>query len=344
MPKVINTSYYIILSLLIFVVAPNIVIHSVHAQQEPHFTNYMFNRLSYNPGYAGSNGAICFTGFYRNQWLGLDLTDVNGEKTGASAGETMNISFDMPVKFLHGGIGATVISDKIGFYENIYAKIDYAYRFQLPTGNLAIGIEGQLFNASLDYSKLYGSDQFSDDDNGLTGTSSDPLLQNQDKVSDMLFDLGLGIYYQVPGRLYLGAATSKIMQTKSDKLHWDNRRFYYILAGYEWTIPDYPSWRVLPSALLKTDFASSDAYQLDASVLIEYEHKIWGGLSYRIDDAIMILAGCTFRDFKFGVSYDIPTSRISTQGSGSLEVFARYCFKIETSPDPPTIYRNTIKM
>lgn len=324
-------------TVIAFLLLSNVVI----AQQEPQFTQYMFNRLSYNPAYAGSNGAICVTGFYRNQWMGLSLTDVNGQSTGASPGETMNISFDMPVRFLHGGIGSTVISDKIGFWNNTYAKLDYAFRFQLPTGNLAIGIEGQLFNASIDKSKLMGSDQFTENDQ--IGETQDPLLKGNDK-DDMLFDLGAGVYYQIPGKLYLGFASSKLMQTKSDKLRWDNRRFYYILAGYEWVVPEYPSIRLLPSALLKTDFMSSSAYQLDATTLVEYDHKIWGGLSYRVQDAIMVLAGFSYKDFKIGLSYDIPTSRISTQSSGSLEVFARYCFKIENPPSPPTIYRNTIKM
>ena len=316
---------------------------TTHAQQEPHFTQYMFNRLSYNPGYAGSNGAICITGFYRNQWLGLDLVDYTGQSTGASSGETMNISFDMPVKFLHGGLGATVISDKIGYYDNTYAKIDYAFRIQLPTGNLSIGLEGQLFNSSLDFSKLYGSDDIPVDDGPISG-SKDPLIQGKAEEKDMLFDLGLGIYYQVPGKVYLGFAASKLMETKSETMMWNNRRFYYVLAGYEWTVPDYPSWRLMPSALLKTDFKSSSSYQLDASLLVEYEHKVWGGVSYRVDDAIMVLTGMTFKDFKVGLSYDIPTSRISTKASGSLEVFLRWCFKIESSPNPPTIYRNTIRM
>ncbi len=326
--------------LISIIIVSNLYVERANAQQEPHFTQYMFNRLSYNPGYAGSNGAICVTGFFREQWMGLKLTD-NGLSSSASKGETMNISFDMPVKFLHGGIGATVISDKIGYYNNTYIKLDYAYRFQLPTGNLAIGIEAQMFNASLDNSKLIGSDQFGPDDQRKPTT--DPILNNLDK-EDMLFDLGFGVYYQVPGKLYIGAATSKIMETKSDKLKWNNRRFYYVLAGYEYTLPDYPSWRLLPSALFKTDFASSSAYQLDASLLAEYEHKFWGGLSYRIDDAVMVLGGFTVKDFKIGLSYDIPTSRVSTQGSGSFEVFLRWCFKFESTPKKPTIYKNTIYM
>ncbi len=312
------------------------------AQQEPQFSQYMFNRLSYNPAYAGSNGAICVTGFFRSQWMGMGLTDVSGQSTGASSGETMNLSFDMPVRFLHGGIGATIISDKIGFWNNIHAKIDYAFRFQLPKGNLAIGIEAQLFNATLDMSKLIGGDQFTEDDQ--IGTTSDPVLSDPTKQDDFLFDLGAGIYYQIPGRFYVGISTSKILETESEKLKWDNRRFYYILAGYEWTVPSYPSLRILPSALLKTDLMSASAYQLDATTLIEWEHKFWGGVTYRVQDAVVLLGGIAFGDFKLGVSYDIPTSRISTQSAGSLEIFARFCFKIENPPKPPTMYRNTRRM
>ena len=309
------------------------------AQQEPQFSQYMFNRLSYNPGYAGSNGAMCLTGFYRNQWMGMGLTDVYGEASEASSGETMNFSFDMPVRFLHGGIGATIISDKIGFRDNIHAKIDYAFRIQFPTGNLAIGVEAQLFNSTLDKSHLIGADQITQDDQ--VGTSSDPVLGDLSEQSDFLFDLGAGIYYQIPGKLYIGLSTSKLLETSSENLYWDNRRFYYILAGYEWALPAYPSLRLLPSALLKTDFVSKSAYQLDASLLMEWEHKIWGGMTYRVQDAIVLMGGVAFGDFKLGVSYDIPTSRISTQSFGSLELFARLCFKIENPHKPPTIYRNT---
>ena len=331
---------FVKLSALIYVLSLVLLTpFSLCAQQEPQFSQYMFNRLSYNPGYAGSNGAICLTGFYRNQWMGMGLTDVYGEASSASTGETMNFSFDMPVRFLHGGIGATVISDKIGYRDNIHAKIDYAFRIQFPTGNLAIGIEAQLFNSSLDKMQLIGGDVFGEDDQ--IGTSSDPVLGDLSEQSDFLFDLGAGIYYQIPGKLYIGLSTSKLLQTSSDNLYWDNRRFYYILAGYEWALPAYPSLRILPSALVKTDFVSKSAYQVDASLLLEWEHKIWGGMTYRVQDAMVLMGGVAFGDFKLGVSYDIPTSRISTQSFGSLELFARFCFKIENPPKPPTIYRNT---
>ena len=303
------------------------------AQQEPQFTQYMFNRLSYNPAYAGSNGAICLTSFYRNQWMGLDLMDVSGGAP--STPQTINFSIDAPVSFLRGGLGATIISDKIGYWNQTFVKLDYAYRFELPTGNLAFGLEAQLFNSTLDRSKLIGSDQYDDLDN--IGQSNDPVLSNSSN-DDFMFDLGFGVYYQVPGKLYIGLSSAKLLETKSEKLNWEHRRHYYVMAGYDWTVPSNPSLRVLPSVLIKTEFSSM---QVDASCLLEYQHKFWGGMNYRLQDAISVMGGLSVGGFKFGLAYDLPTSRLSTQGVGSLDIFVRYCFKVENPPKPPTSYRNT---
>lgn len=273
------------------------------------------------------------TGFYRNQWMGLNLMETAGGQP--STPQTLNFSVDAPITALRGGIGGTIISDKIGFWSQTFVKLDYAYRFELPTGNLAFGLEAQLFSSSLDRSKLQGSDQFDDLDN--IGSSSDPVLAGSTN-DDFLFDLGFGVYYQVPGKLYIGLSSAKLLETKSEKLNWEHRRHYFIMAGYDWTVPSNPMLRVLPSMLIKTELSSM---QMDASCILEYNHKFWGGLNYRIQDAISVMGGFSVGGLKFGLAYDLPTSRLSTQGVGSLDIFLRYCFKVEKAPKPPTSYRNT---
>ncbi|MDD4829138.1 MAG: type IX secretion system membrane protein PorP/SprF [Bacteroidales bacterium] len=305
------------------------------SQQEPQFTQYMFNRLSYNPAYAGSNGAMCMTGFYRNQWMGLKLTDINGGNP--STPTTLNFSFDFPLRFLHGGLGATIVSEKIGYWDQTFLKLDYAYRFELPTGNLAFGIEAQLFSSAIDFSKLVGSDQIDEFDE-VGGISNDPVLRDASQQNDFIFDLGFGAYYQIPGKFYAGISSAKLLETKSEKLKWQDKRHYFILAGYEWTIPAYPSFRILPSAILKTEFST---FQFDATALLEYNYMFWGGLNFRVQDAISVLGGLTLGGFKLGMAYDIhmPVSRLKSYGS--FELFVRYCFKVENTPKPPTSYRNT---
>ena len=42
------------------------------AQQQQHNTQFMYNKLGYNPAYAGSQDVPCVTCLYRNQWIGLE--------------------------------------------------------------------------------------------------------------------------------------------------------------------------------------------------------------------------------------------------------------------------------
>ena len=153
-----------------------------------------------------------------------------------------------------------------------------------------------------------------------------------------MIDLGLGVYYQIPGKFYAGLSSVKLLETKSEKLKWQDKRHYFILAGYEWTVPAYPSFRILPSAILKTELST---FQLDATALVEYNYMFWGGMNFRIQDAISVLGGITLGGFKLGMAYDIPVGRMQVKSYGSFELFVRYCFKVENQPKPPTSYRNT---
>ena len=43
----------------------------VRAQQEPQYTQYMYNKLPINAGYTGSREVLSVRALYRNQWSGL---------------------------------------------------------------------------------------------------------------------------------------------------------------------------------------------------------------------------------------------------------------------------------
>ena len=118
------------------------------SQQEPQYTQNMFNILSFNPAYAGSNGSICLTGFYRQQNTGFKQEDKQGNKSNAGPQDIL-VSIDAPVKFLHGGIGLIVNQDKLGFETNLNLKLAYAYRFNMGLGNLSIGLQAGFNNKSI---------------------------------------------------------------------------------------------------------------------------------------------------------------------------------------------------
>src|SRR3954464_3124639 len=90
------------------------------AQQDPQFSQNMFNRLYTNPAVAGSNDAICANLLYRTQWVGFE----GAPKTGV-------FGVEAPIgKF---GAGLSVATDKLGFENTLQFKLALAYH--LPVGN-----------------------------------------------------------------------------------------------------------------------------------------------------------------------------------------------------------------
>jgi len=68
-----------------------------YAQQEHQYTQFMFNKLGHNPGYAGSKDGACLTGIYRSQWMGLE-----------GAPNSQLLSFNMPLLNKRIGVGVNL--------------------------------------------------------------------------------------------------------------------------------------------------------------------------------------------------------------------------------------------
>lgn len=272
----------------------------VSAQQDPQFSQHMFAKLAFNPAYAGASGGYCGTMLYRNQWTGF-----GGEP------KTFLFTGDAYVDVIRGGVGLTVTSDQIGFDKNLSVRGAYAYRTELGAGKLGVGLDFGMMQKSIDGSKFIFSD---------AGDQSIPSTT----VSGSAFDLGFGAYYNTD-KLFVGASSSHLTEgeIKYGEIKTKLARHYFLQAGYG---VDLTSSLVLkPSVLVKTDAAST---QLDINANVVKDNKYWGGLSYRIQDAIVIMAGIEIiPNLKFGYSYDLTLSDIKTYSSGTHEIMLGYCFK-----------------
>jgi type IX secretion system PorP/SprF family membrane protein len=304
---------------LIFVTLSSI---QVNAQQEAHFTHNMFNNIYYNPGFVGSVGGICATGLARQQWVGFDDADGNNV-----APNTYTISIHSPLNFLHGGVGLNVTSDKLGYQSEIGVKVMYAYRLDLGMGNLGIGAALDFFNGTIDFEKLQNGAEDPDD----------PLL-SAGGPSDMVFDFGFGLQYHVPEKFYVGLAATRILESESTRLYYKYKRHYFLTGGYEWQFPNSPAFVLEPSLLIKSDAVETD---FDLAVLLKYNNKVWGGVSYSsfgVMDPFAVLIGLQIKDIRIGYAYTIPTSAIGS--GGSHEIMVGYCFKIDFEKGRRS-YRNT---
>ncbi len=298
---------------------------TIYSQELPLLTQYMYINMAFNPGYTGSNEGICVTGLARQQWIGFKDADGN-----SVAPQTFYVTIDSPLKFLHGGLGGSIMQDKLGPFSTIQVKLDYAYRMDLGPGTLGIGGEAMFQNTKLDYSTF--KDKIID--------TGDPLLQATDKQSDLVVDCSLGGYYKVPDKYDIGFSVTQLLQTRQKRNNYQLKRTYYLTGGYNWPVPNYPGFEIQPHALIMYDGA---AIQGNIDAILMYNKKIWGGLGFRYQDgvaAIPVIIGFAVRNFHIGISYDIGTSGTGINNNGSIEALINYCFKIEAEKFRKS-YKNT---
>lgn len=284
------------------------------SQQDPQFTNNMFYKLGVNPGYAGAEGTISGIILNRYQWDGFE-----GEP------KTLIFSVDAAINAFGspGGIGLNIVSDELGFEKNTQINVNYAYRKTLGIGNFGIGLSFGLFNKSIN-----GEWEVPEDNLGIyTQPSSDPLIP-QGEVSQMALDAGLGLYLS-SNHYFLGASVTHINQASikfSDLSSTFLVRHYYLTGGYNIKMSD-PLFELRPSFLFKSDLAS---WQLDLNTNIVFNERFWGGITYRVQDAIALLMGMEMENgLRFGYSFDLVTSAISRYGYGSHEIFVSYSLNLE---------------
>lgn len=277
------------------------------AQQSAQFTQNMNNRLMPNPGFAGANDAICATLLYRNQWVGFE-----------GRPETQLFTLHAPVRILHGGVGIAAYSDQIGQINTSSVKASYAFRFDLSSisslpGSIGVGIGLGFMN------KSFGNDWRPVD-------QDDPNI-NQAVVSQGSFDLDFGAYYNNDDGLYFGISTNHLNAADMQDVNFQVQRTWFLMAGYRYQLT--PLIDLEPSTFIKFDGFSSQ-YDINCSAV--YNQFLWGGLTYRVGDAIAPMFGVIYDVWKgtmrFGYSYDVTTSLIRQNSSGSHEISLNYCFNI----------------
>lgn len=295
------------------------------AQQDPQFTQNMFNRLATNPGFAGSTGSICATILSREQWLGFE---------GNPRTNLFSAQGNFKIRQQHQmGAGLTIIQDKIGPIQSLNVKAAISYHYRLGQGVLAGGLELGIFNQSI-------NNDWRTSEGNFDGTE-DSSIPN-DQVGATKFDLGLGFYYYTK-ELYVGLSTTHLtnptIQEKVDETssyNFEQVRHYYVTAGYNYPISTtFGELELQPSIFVKSDGVST---QLDINTNVLYNNLVWVGVSYRVQDAVAALAGIKFEDInnlpkdlrplRIGFAYDFNISEFSDYNDGTVEFMLNYCYKI----------------
>ncbi len=287
---------------------------SAFAQQDYQFSQYMFDRLSLNPAFAGIDDKICATGIFRQQWASFD-----------GAPRTVLFNAHGPVKALRGGVGLSVYNDKIGFFNTTSAKLSYSFQFPLGPGKMGVGASVGFMSSSLKPSWV-----------AITPVSQDAAIPNGNE-SQATYDLGLGLYYRTP-EFYVGLSATHLSESEFTQLNVQNARHYYLIAGWDKRLGASNSdWTLRPSVRVESDATTT---QVDANVNVLWRQTVWAGVSYRMNDAIVPMAGFQTTVggasnpgmIRIGYSYDVTTSEIKNYSNGSHEIMLNYCFNIIKPP------------
>lgn len=292
-----------------------------NAQQDQHYSQYMFNGLVLNPAYAGSNGMISAGLFHRTQWVGFDNHPV-----------TQSFSLHSPILHESVGVGIHLLNDKAGALKNTSIITSYAYRINIAKGVLSMGLQGGLMNYTLDNSELIIKDDL------------DPKLTS---FSSMKPDVGFGTYYSRKN-YYVGFSIPHLIQTRlNDDLGTQDfaqlTRHYYFTGAYQYDINK--DFSVIPSAMYKTlRFAPSfkgtennfQTSSLDLTTHLKYKKMVWIGATYRVADSFNAQVGADIskfvdginNPFKVGYAFDLTTSGLRSYNSGTHEIMLVVDFEV----------------
>ena len=269
-----------------------------YAQQDPQYTQYMYNMNVVNPAYAGSKESLNIGLLYRDQWSGFE-----------GAPRTFTFSAHSPVGEKT-GLGLSAISDENGPVQetNVYADFSYTLDFG-KSRKLAFGIKaGATFH-----------------DVGLTGLD----LQNKDDVAfaqninDTYPNIGAGFLYYTDN-WYVGVSVPNLLQSTHLDADPDGREFgneemhYFATAGYVFQLTENTKFK--PSTLVKSSFESPLSFDVNANFLFYDRFEI--GASYRYEDAVSGLASVRATDWvQFGFAYDHSISDIDQPSYEAFVIF-----------------------
>jgi len=302
---------YWIVILLITVLA-----NSAYCQQDPVYSQYMFNFHSFNPGSAGIKDMVCMTASSRQQWLGFK---------GAPSTTGFNINAPVRLFGLESGIGMVIMNDRTGFDSDIKLAGSYSYLIETGNGKIGIGVSLGILNKTLNPSwQIPESDLH-------TPVSGDPLIP-ENKESHIAFDAGLGVFY-LTEKYYAGISIAHINEPKIKFSKGEPylSRHYYATAGYNLSLGN-PSYELIPSVFV---FSDGHLVQFTVNSMLRYNKKVWGGVSYRAGDALTGIIGIElYNGIRIGYSYDFILSDIRKSSSGSHEFMVNYCFNISLGKSP----------
>lgn len=279
------------------IIAVLLLAFQMHGQQDPQYTQYMYNMNIINPAYAGSRENLSFGLLYRKQWAGIDGAPETGTFFGHSPiGNNL-------------GLGLSAISDQIGPVKETNLYADISYTLQLGGEHrLAFGVKaGATFH---DINLTAGNVDVIDPNDPFFGMGITKTTPN----------FGAGFFYYTE-KYYLSFSVPNLLSSvhlddNGNKIGSDTQH-YFLTGGYVFDLSK--NTELKPSFLVKSAFDAPTSF--DVNLNARFYKKFEIGASYRLDDSISGLVNFAVTpQFRIGYAYDSVSSDLNAYAPASHEI------------------------
>lgn len=300
--SVVMISKHIIKKLLIVILFVSTV---NYAQQDPQYTQYMYNTMSVNPGYAGSMDHMVINALHRSQWVGLE-----------GAPKTQTLGLHAPLK-KNVGLGLSIINDNLGPSNETFVDANFSYTVKTADNNkLAFGLKAGARFFDVDFSK------------GIYQVN-EPIFD--ENINEVFLTIGAGAFYYSE-KWYVGLSVPNFITNE----YFDNvsvsidkeRLHYFLIGGYVFDLNEKVKFK--PAVLAKA--VSGAPWIADMSANFLFNEKFTLGAAYRFGDAFSVLTGFQInKNLNIGYAYDMTTTDLKNYSNGSHEFMLRYEFIKKTN-------------
>lgn len=271
----------------------------VWAQQDPMYSQFMFNKLAFNPAYAGSREQLSVAILGRRQWMGFE-----------GAPKTENIGLHMPSGDERHGFGLNFVHDVLGYTASTGGTANYAFRIPVgEEGFLSLGLNLGMRNYSARFSQV------------PLQHSGDAAFNNSVDFNKLLLIAGSGIYFQNQ-IFYLGAAVPdfvphRLNEAQQSQLSAKTVHHLFVMGGA--AIPLGESLELRPSALLRA--AQSAPVGIDLGMALRVADILQVGGMWRPNNGIsMMMQVNAGRQVFIGYAYDLNFNAARSFSGGSHEI------------------------
>lgn len=278
---------------------------AVQAQTDPHYSQYIWNKLVINPGFTGARESISTSFIYRNQWTGIE-----------GAPTTIAVGIHTPLKNPKLALGLNMFSDKIGPIDQFSINASYAYRFLFNEGALGLGMQLGISSFNANWKDLVA---FQNGEADLFRSGQETTFGANAGFGTYFYNDLISAGFSIPNVLPVG---EKVPFRKSH---------YYLTADYLFNIgrkDEVGRHKIAlkPSMMLKISRDVNS--QLDLNTHIIFVNTFALGVGYRTNNSYIFMMEYVLNKYlkggstqvRIGYAYDLESKEYRNASGGTHEV------------------------